>query len=170
MDKQKAVLALASLTVGLLLSVPTLAHHGTNISYDMTKRETASGVVTAYRHANPHSQLFVDIVDIRDENGSVVAWAFEVPPSPFSMSQNGWGRRRAMEALKAGTEVTITFFPSKAGTRVGVAAGISSELEENLLGLVNPLVDCPPEATRADRIDEGAPDPAAARIAYSGRS
>ena len=159
MNNQKEVLALASLTVVLLLSVPTLAHHGTSISYDMTNPESASGVVTGYRHANPHSQLFVDI---RDENASVVAWAFEVPPSPFSMSQNGWGRRRALEAMKAGTEVTITFFPSRAGTRVGVAAGISSEHEQNLLGLVNPL-DCPPEATRTD-IEEGVPDSAAVRI------
>ena len=133
MNDKKKVLALVSLTVGLLLlSVPTLAHHGTGISYDESQVQTAEGVVTAYRHANPHPQIFVDITA---ENGDVTAWVFEVAPTPFTMSQNGWGRRRALEALKEGTEVTVTFYPSRAGTPIGVVRGLNSENEPNVLGL-----------------------------------
>ena len=60
------VLVVTAVTVAvLMISVPMLAHHGTNISYDRTKMWTQKAVVTEFRYANPHPQLFFDTTDER---------------------------------------------------------------------------------------------------------
>jgi hypothetical protein len=48
------------------LSIPAMAHHGTAISYDASRRITLEGVVTEFRFANPHAQLYFDV---KDEKG-----------------------------------------------------------------------------------------------------
>ena len=89
-----------------------VAHHGTNISYDQTRVVTLTGVVTEYRLANPHSQLYFDVTDA---TGAVVHWAGEMN-SPAILLRAGWTR----DMMKPGDEVTVSVHPSKAGTPVGV--------------------------------------------------
>ncbi len=45
------------------------AHHGSGISYDLSKQVTLSGVVTEWIWKNPH--CFV-LFDVTDEQGNVV--------------------------------------------------------------------------------------------------
>ncbi len=99
--------------IGLLAVCPTtIAHHGTNISYDQTRVVALTGVVTEFRMANPHSQLYFDVTD---ESGSVVHWAGELN-SPGILLRAGWTR----DMMKPGDEITLSLHPSKAGTPVGV--------------------------------------------------
>ena len=98
----------------LVLSSPMLSHHGTNISYDHTKPVTLAGTVTEFVWENPHSQVYFDV---KDAKGNVVHWAAEMNSPGVLSRQEGWTRK----TIKFGDEITITVFPSKAGTPVGVA-------------------------------------------------
>ena len=99
--------------LGLLLFVsPVLAHHGTNISYDHSKPTTLNGTVTEFVWSNPHCQLYFDVKDV---SGKVTGWAGELN-SPSVLGREGWTKRH----FKPGDQITITVFPSKAGTPVGV--------------------------------------------------
>ena len=99
--------------LGLLLFVsPVLAHHGTNISYDHSKPITLNGTVTEFVWSNPHCQLYFDV---KGASGKVTGWAGELN-SPSVLGREGWTKRH----FKPGDQITITVFPSKAGTPVGV--------------------------------------------------
>jgi hypothetical protein len=114
----------------LLLSMPMVAHHGTNISYDQKNPVTLKGVVTDFNYKNPHPQLFFDVTGA---SGEVAHWAGEIAPTPFTLSQNGWGKARSVEALKPGTKITITLGPSRARTPYGVVMKILNEKDEEIL-------------------------------------
>ena len=102
------------ITTGLLMiSLPLIAHHGTNISYDHTKTVTVTGTVTEFVWQNPHTQLYFDV---KDEKGNIVHWAGEMNSPGVLQRSEGWSRK----TLKAGDEVTVTMFPSRAGAPVGV--------------------------------------------------
>ncbi len=102
-----------ALIAGLLaVSVPMFGHHGTNISYDHDKPITLKGTVTEFVFANPHAALYFDV---KDDKGAVVHWGGELN-SPTNLRRDGWNK----ETFKFGDQVTITVFPSKAGTTVGV--------------------------------------------------
>lgn len=114
MRDNKKTLAWVALTVCfVLLPVPLFAHHGTNISYDRNTSFTVTGVVTDYRHINPHPALFIDVTD---EDGTITNWTIEVAPTPYTLALRGWNKRRTEEGLKAGTVLTVTMAPSRAGT------------------------------------------------------
>src|SRR5256712_12071454 len=44
-------------------STPAFAHHGTGISYDLSKLVSVKGVVVKFALSNPHSQLYFDVTD-----------------------------------------------------------------------------------------------------------
>lgn len=124
------------LLVGLALAVLTarqpLAHHGTTISYDQSKRYSVKAVVTEFKYVNPHAQLFFDVTD---EKGAVTHWAGELLPNPAMLIRNGWSRKRSAEALPSGTKVTVTAAPPRAGGNTVLVLKIENEKGEDLLGL-----------------------------------
>jgi uncharacterized protein DUF6152 len=127
----KRSFAVALVTAGFfLISFSTFAHHGTNISYDQSRPVTLKGVMTDFNYRNPHPQLFFDVTDA---SGNVTHWVGEVAPTPFTLSQHGWNKSRATEALKAGTKITITLGPSRAGTPVGVVMKILNDKGDEIL-------------------------------------
>jgi len=99
--------------VFLLAAIPLTAHHGTNVSYDHSRTVTLTGTVTEFVWQNPHTQIYFDVKDAR---GNIVHWAAEMNSPGVLSRQEGWTRK----TLKAGDEITVTVFPSKAGTPVGV--------------------------------------------------
>jgi hypothetical protein len=111
------------------LSTGAFAHHGTNISYDHANPITFKARVTEFRFTNPHAQIFFDVID---EKGEATPWTGELT-NPANMVKNGWSRARSEAALKPGTMVTITVFPSKAGTKAGVVSKILDTNGEQLL-------------------------------------
>jgi hypothetical protein len=109
-----------TLLVLLLIATPLAAHHGTNISYDHDKPTTMNATVTEFVWQNPHSQVYFDV---KSPNGAVEHWAGELS-SPGSLAKSGkWTRR----TLKAGDQIKVTVFPSKAGTPVGVVTKIEKD-------------------------------------------
>lgn len=104
-------------TIGLLIvSTPALAHHGTGISYDLSKLVTVKGVITKFAWANPHSQLYFDVTDAQ---GNVEHWSAEMN-APGNMERAGYTRTGMLKLLKVGAEATVSGFRSKAGAPVMV--------------------------------------------------
>src|SRR5215467_6026075 len=111
MKSTLAVLA-AVIVAGLLtMSVTLLAHHGTGISYDLTKQVTVKGVIVNFAFHNPHSQLYWDA---KDENGNIVHWSAEMN-APGNLERAGYTRKQLFDILKPGTEVTVSGFQSRSG-------------------------------------------------------
>lgn len=103
---------LALLGAAALGALPAAAHHGTAVSYEQGSWITVKGTVTEFRWRNPHSALFLDIVD---DKGANVNYAIELP-SPVLMSRsNGWTRA----TFKPGDTVEFRVHPSRTGAPVG---------------------------------------------------
>ena len=117
------------LIVGLALSVPVFAHHGTNISYDHSKTVVFKAVLTEFRYANPHAQIYFDV---KDDKGNLQHWAGELT-SPYNLAQGGWTKKRSEKELTPGIELTIELWPSKAGTTAGVVTKIKNSKGEQIL-------------------------------------
>jgi Family of unknown function (DUF6152) len=107
----RALMTVAGL---LAFSAPMLAHHGSRVSYDLSKQITMKGVVTEYQYQNPHIYI---MYDVKDENGNVVHWGAETN-SPVVQARFGWDRR----TLKPGDEITGTLNPAKGGGSRGYLA------------------------------------------------
>jgi hypothetical protein len=102
------------LGIVMLFGLSARAHHGSGISYDLSKRVTLKGTVTEFVWRNPHCQTYMDV---KDDKGNVTNWAFEMN-SPGVLSKRGWN----WHTLKPGDQVTITAAPSKVeGTPVAIA-------------------------------------------------
>ena len=111
------LMAALLVTVSLLiLSAPALAHHGTGVSYDLSKLVSVKGVVVKYAWANPHSQLYFDV---KDEKGNVEHWSAEMN-APGNLERAGFTRTQMLNFFKAGEEVTVYGFRSKFGSPVVV--------------------------------------------------
>jgi hypothetical protein len=107
-----SLLTALALLAGLAgFSLPVLAHHGSRISYDLSKTVTVTGTITRYVWANPHVYF---LLDVKDDAGSIVSWGAETY-APVAMAPRGWNS----SCLKPGDKVTVTVFPSKAGSPRG---------------------------------------------------
>ena len=131
----------AVLTVAGASSVA--AHHGTLVAYDREKQWTSKATVTEVRYVNPHAQIYFDV---KDDKGTVTHWSGELLPNPAQLIAAGWTRRRSMEALKAGTVITVTVAPPRAGGNVGLVMRILNDKGEELLG-AQPAPPAAPPAT-----------------------
>ena len=105
-------ISIVAVSLGLLLvSIPALAHHGTNL-YDMTKTTSLKGTITKFEWGNPHNQIYFDVTD---DKGVVSHWNAETEP-PAVMSESGWTRK----ALAPGDQVTVYLNAAKNGATVGI--------------------------------------------------
>jgi hypothetical protein len=118
-----AMVAARLLFVVALAGVASVAsaHHGSAISYDLSKQVTVTGVVTEWVWKNPH--CFV-LFDVTDEQGKVVAWGAETHPTTFLVRNEVKGVPVPMSAtsIKPGDRVTVTLFPSRVGSPRGLLA------------------------------------------------
>ena len=108
---------IAFLTGLFLAAVPMLAHHSFDAEYDRSKPFTLTGSVTKVEWTNPHARFYVDV---KDKNGVVVNWDFELGP-PNSLMRRGWNRN----SLKPGDSVTVTGFHSKLSPTNGNATTVT---------------------------------------------
>jgi hypothetical protein len=127
-EAKNRMLTILSVTV-LMVSIPAFAHHGTNISYDHNRPITFKATVTEFRYTNPHCQVYFDV---KDDKGDVEHWSGELT-SPYNLTRAGWPMSRSLKELPPGTPVTITLFPSKAGTPVGVVSKVLNAKGEEIL-------------------------------------
>jgi hypothetical protein len=104
-------------TVMLIVCGPLLAHHGSAVSYDMSKMVTAEGTVTEFQWRNPHVYV---MYDVKDAQGNVVNWGAETHAPVVCENQDHWTK----STLKPGDKVIVSVFPSKLGTPRGLLAKI----------------------------------------------
>jgi hypothetical protein len=94
------------LLIGASLLVPgaLVAHHGTAGFYDKTKLVRLQGTVKEFRWRNPHSGLFLDVMDVA---GRQSTYAIE-GPSPASFSKVGFTKN----TFKPGDKVEVVIWPA----------------------------------------------------------
>src|SRR5438128_3777576 len=80
----------------LAVSTPAIAHHGTGISYDLSKLVSVKGVVVKFALSNPHSQLYFDVTDA---NGNVEHWSAEMN-APTNLERAGFSRKQMLNHLQ----------------------------------------------------------------------
>ncbi len=107
--RNRLVIVLA-VSVGLLTSVPLVAHHaGATV---LTERTVAlKGIVETWLWSNPHCLL---TLDVKGEDGQAVQWIAETQ-APTNIYSSGY---RA-NSFKAGDEVTVTVQPAANGRPYG---------------------------------------------------
>src|SRR2546428_14065053 len=114
---KNSLMVVLLVAIGLLSISPlALAHHGTGISYDLSKLVSAKGVVVKYAWSNPHSQLYFDV---KDDKGNIEHWSAEMN-APTNLERAGFTRSQMMNFFKPVAEVTVYGFRSKAGAPVVV--------------------------------------------------
>src|SRR5262245_19536397 len=114
--KTYPIILLLVIAVCIVVSAPAYSHHGTGISYDLTKLVSVKGVVVKYAWSNPHSQLYFDV---KDDKGNIEHWSAEMN-APTNLESAGFTRSTMMNFFKPGAEVTVSGFRSKAGAPVVV--------------------------------------------------
>jgi hypothetical protein len=129
-NKQTKLLASMAVMAGLMVSFPMLAHHGSGISYDLTKPWNTKAVIVDFKYINPHPLV---LFDRTNEKGEVEHWHSEIITNPSNMIRQGWGKSRSEEALKAGTKVTLTVCTAKAGGQAAVITKIVNEQGEEII-------------------------------------
>jgi uncharacterized protein DUF6152 len=108
-----------------LVPIPLFAHHGTS-AFDMTKRTTVKGTVTAIEWSNPH--VFVHF-DVNDGKGDTENWAAD-SPNPTRLAKAGWNK----DTLKLGDQVTATGNRAKNGSNLMRLAKIVRANGQELTG------------------------------------
>jgi hypothetical protein len=103
------------LIAAVALNSRVLAHHGSRISYDLTKTVTVKGIIKEFNYVNPHVYL---TFDVKDGQGHVTEWGAETDPPIMMENRYGWSRHY----LKPGDEVTVTMWQSKVGAPRGFLA------------------------------------------------
>jgi hypothetical protein len=127
----KTSLILCTLAVVVFgVATSLVAHHGSGISYDLTKPWVTKATVTEFRYENPHPTMFFDRVN---EKGEVEHWSSELITNPSFLIRAGWTRSRTLAALKPGTQLTLTLATSKAGGQSAVVTKLVNDKGEEIL-------------------------------------
>lgn len=106
----KRLLIAVTMTLGLLVSVPLFAHHG-SASYALDKQVTLKGTVTRWLYASPHILL---MLDVKSDDGQIAHWVLE-SQSPTVMYPSGYRK----DSFKPGDEVTVIASQAKNGKPLG---------------------------------------------------
>lgn len=93
-------LLIAVVAVLGVFAAPVLAHHSFGAEYDASKPVTLTGVLTKIEWTNPHSFIYIDVMD----KGVVANWKLEGYP-PNVLYRNGWKKDVTM---KPGDRITVT--------------------------------------------------------------
>ena len=120
MRTPRSFLILAAAAI-LLRPQPARAHHSFAAEYDANTAVAVKGVVTKIEWTNPHAYVYVDVTD---DSGKVVNWAFEGYP-PNTLKRIGFPR----DLLKSGDVISITGYRARysqsraAGREITLADG-----------------------------------------------
>jgi Family of unknown function (DUF6152) len=112
------LLSVAAAILGMLLALPTIAHHS-GAQFDEKLAVVVTGTVVKFEWTNPHAQLYITATGY---NGKVVDWQFELP-SPNTLMRRGWTRN----ALKIGETVTVKGSRARADDHTAFAASVKDE-------------------------------------------
>jgi len=115
----KKVFTCLVLLAAVAMAAPLAAHHGRGASFDMKKQVTLKGTVSQVKWQNPHVLIFIDVPD---EAGRVVTWAFE-NSNVHTLATQGYSRN----TLKFGQPITAIVNPAANGEPLGIIVKIVLE-------------------------------------------
>ena len=104
-NKKRSVIAGLSAIGFSAYSVASLAHHGVNGQFDLSKTLEKTGEVTRIRLVNPHSYVYFDVTEA---DGEVVNWRCELQSGSL-LKRNGWTNA----LFETGTEIQINGSPAR---------------------------------------------------------
>ena len=107
---RSVVLALAATAA---IAVPVWAHHSFAM-FDSSRQTTWTGTVVAFRWANPHTFITIDVPATREHPELAGRWSIE-GGSPNIMSRQGWTRN----SFAVGDPITVVGYPLRDGSRGG---------------------------------------------------
>jgi hypothetical protein len=93
---------------GMLLAVPSLAHHSFAAEFDLAKPVKLRGRVTQVEWINPHSWIHINV---SDADGKVTSWMVE-GGSPNSLTRRGLTK----SSIPEGTEVVVDGYAARDGS------------------------------------------------------
>jgi hypothetical protein len=104
MNAKRVCVGVAAVMAAAIVA-PVIAHHSSAPFYDPTKTVEVTGEVTKLHIKNPHSFLYVDVMD----KGQKVEWQVEMGTGAQLARNN-----LTVETLKPGTEIKVSGQPSRA--------------------------------------------------------
>ena len=90
------------------LTIPSHAHHAIT-AYDRTRSISISGTVTKWQFINPHSGVWIEVVDERD---TVTEWSGEFQGTLDLYRHFSWNK----DTFAPGDEIALTGYPARDGT------------------------------------------------------
>ena len=118
--------------VALLSFQAARAHHSQS-EFDLRAKVEVEGVVTKLEWKSPHARLYVDV---KDGNGEVVNWNFELP-SPNTLMRRGWKR----DALQPGDRVKVGASPARNFPAIAIATSIRDGNDKPLFTGTTPIYE-----------------------------
>jgi hypothetical protein len=110
LDRRSASLATISTVLAAWgLAGPAWGHHSFAATYDAKQPITIEGVVSKMSWRNPHAFLYVDV---SDDSGKTVTWAFELSPSAMLL-RYGWTSR----TIVVGEPIVVRGFRARDGSQ-----------------------------------------------------
>lgn len=104
--------------VGVIVTVPLVAHHSEAAEYDATKPVRVTGVVKKVEWTNPHIWFYVEGTD--EVSGRTAVWGFS------GAAPNGLRRRGiTKESLKIGDTVKVQGVLAKDGSPNAASRGVT---------------------------------------------
>jgi hypothetical protein len=116
-------------------AVSALAHHSFAAEFDRAKPVTLKGVVSKVEWANPHTRLYLDVMD---KSGTPINWELELA-SPNSLMRAGWTRH----SVKIGDTITVQGFMAKDGSHLANASTVLAADGRKVLSELS-SADAPP--------------------------
>ena len=107
------LLGAGALVIG---TAPVSAHHSA-AAYDRDANVDLTGTIREFQYTNPHSWLFVQVVD---KTGQTVDWGFEAE-GPSTLLRAGI----KVSMLKAGEKVTVKGHPLKDGRPAAILVSVT---------------------------------------------
>jgi Family of unknown function (DUF6152) len=110
--------AVAIAVLDLILATAAFAHHSQS-EFDPSLPVNVKGTVSKVEWKSPHARLYVDV---RQEDGEIVNWNFELP-SPNTLMRRGWKR----DALQPGDEVTVSGYRARNFPTIGIGKVVTGK-------------------------------------------
>jgi DNA/RNA endonuclease YhcR with UshA esterase domain len=98
----------------LMASGSLQAHHSLAATYDIKKEGTVTGVLTKVAFTNPHGAMTLEVAN---PDGTKTEWVLTTG-SANTLQSLGFGRG-GENTVKAGDQVTITYFAARSGKPLG---------------------------------------------------